>query len=179
MLRNSYLLILMAASAAASADAQGYPFSQRGSVSQSVAYTEISIAYGRPVARVGLPDPAVGALDGAGVTEIPATAIISQNGLFAPGLSFVRAEASPNAERSDPAAVGQGQPSVPQIWSSASANAGLRERMPNGPAPVWSDAHITGADHVSGSSGDRFSCFHSSARAASATARGAAASSLT
>jgi len=31
--------------------AQGYPFSQRGSVSQSVAYTTISIAYGRPVAR--------------------------------------------------------------------------------------------------------------------------------
>jgi len=33
------------------AHAQGYPASQRGSVSQSVAYTEISIAYGRPVAR--------------------------------------------------------------------------------------------------------------------------------
>lgn len=31
--------------------AQGYPFSQRGSVSQSVAFTEITIAYGRPVAR--------------------------------------------------------------------------------------------------------------------------------
>jgi hypothetical protein len=31
--------------------AQGYPFSQRGSVSQNVAYTTISIAYGRPVAR--------------------------------------------------------------------------------------------------------------------------------
>ena len=31
--------------------AQGYPFSQRGSVSQNVAYTTISIEYGRPVAR--------------------------------------------------------------------------------------------------------------------------------
>ena len=31
--------------------AQGYPFSQRGCVSQNVAYTTISIAYGRPVAR--------------------------------------------------------------------------------------------------------------------------------
>lgn len=37
--------------AAAPARSQGYPFSQRGSVTQSVAYTEISIAYGRPVAR--------------------------------------------------------------------------------------------------------------------------------
>jgi hypothetical protein len=51
MLRDSYLLILIAAIAAPSASAQGYPFSQRGNVSQSVAYTEISIAYGRPVAR--------------------------------------------------------------------------------------------------------------------------------
>jgi len=31
--------------------AQGYPFSQRGSVTQSVAYTNISVTYGRPVAR--------------------------------------------------------------------------------------------------------------------------------
>ena len=31
--------------------AQGYPFSQRGAVSQNVAYTHISITYGRPVAR--------------------------------------------------------------------------------------------------------------------------------
>src|SRR5207237_887048 len=30
---------------------QGYPFSQRGSVTQSVAYTNISVVYGRPVAR--------------------------------------------------------------------------------------------------------------------------------
>ena len=33
------------------ATAQGYPPSQRGSVTQNVAYTHISIAYGRPVAR--------------------------------------------------------------------------------------------------------------------------------
>jgi Protein of unknown function (DUF2911) len=30
---------------------QGYPFSQRGSVSQTVAFTTISVEYGRPVAR--------------------------------------------------------------------------------------------------------------------------------
>jgi hypothetical protein len=30
---------------------QGYPFSQRGSVTQMVAFTEISVVYGRPVAR--------------------------------------------------------------------------------------------------------------------------------
>jgi hypothetical protein len=33
------------------ARAQGYPFSERGTVSQMVAFTEISVAYGRPVAR--------------------------------------------------------------------------------------------------------------------------------
>src|SRR5215470_2450660 len=33
------------------AGAQGYPFSQRGSVSQTVAFTTISVEYGRPVAR--------------------------------------------------------------------------------------------------------------------------------
>ncbi|HUF31356.1 MAG TPA: DUF2911 domain-containing protein [Gemmatimonadaceae bacterium] len=33
------------------AEAQGYPFSQRGEVRQNVAFTEISIAYGRPTAR--------------------------------------------------------------------------------------------------------------------------------
>jgi Protein of unknown function (DUF2911) len=31
--------------------AQGYPFSQRGSVSQTVAFTTISVTYGRPIAR--------------------------------------------------------------------------------------------------------------------------------
>ncbi|MEO5588081.1 MAG: DUF2911 domain-containing protein [Gemmatimonadaceae bacterium] len=33
------------------AGAQGYPFSQRGSVTQNVALTKIAISYGRPVAR--------------------------------------------------------------------------------------------------------------------------------
>ena len=33
------------------ARSQGYPFSQRGSVTQMVAFTEISVEYGRPVAR--------------------------------------------------------------------------------------------------------------------------------
>lgn len=33
------------------AESQSYPFSQRQSVTQNVAFTEISVAYGRPVAR--------------------------------------------------------------------------------------------------------------------------------
>jgi hypothetical protein len=37
--------------ASSTTQSQGYPFSQRGSVSQMVAYTEISVWYGRPVAR--------------------------------------------------------------------------------------------------------------------------------
>jgi hypothetical protein len=36
---------------AAACGAQGYPASQRGSVTQNVALTEISVTYGRPVAR--------------------------------------------------------------------------------------------------------------------------------
>jgi hypothetical protein len=35
----------------ASCRAQGYPFSQRGRVDQTVAFTDISVIYGRPVAR--------------------------------------------------------------------------------------------------------------------------------
>jgi Protein of unknown function (DUF2911) len=35
----------------ASSLAQGYPSSQRGSVTQSVAFTDIAVTYGRPVAR--------------------------------------------------------------------------------------------------------------------------------
>jgi hypothetical protein len=42
---------LMATLCPAAAQSQGYPFSQRGSVTQSVAYTNISVVYGRPVAR--------------------------------------------------------------------------------------------------------------------------------
>jgi DUF2911 family protein len=33
------------------ARSQGYPFSQRGSVTQMVAFTEVSVPYGRPIAR--------------------------------------------------------------------------------------------------------------------------------
>jgi hypothetical protein len=36
---------------AMTAGAQSYPFSQRGSVSQSVAFTSITVTYGRPIAR--------------------------------------------------------------------------------------------------------------------------------
>jgi len=39
------------ASTAAPAHAQGFPFSQRGSVTQHVAHTTVAIEYGRPVAR--------------------------------------------------------------------------------------------------------------------------------
>lgn len=47
----AWLVVGAALTCAAPAFAQGYPFSQRGSVSQSVAFTEIAISYGRPVAR--------------------------------------------------------------------------------------------------------------------------------
>ena len=50
---NRQLLIAatLILSLAPTLSAQGYPFSQRGTVSQMVAFTNISIAYGRPVAR--------------------------------------------------------------------------------------------------------------------------------
>ena len=51
MKRLLIALTLSICCAPAVAHAQGYPPSQRGSVSQNVAYTTISIAYGRPVAR--------------------------------------------------------------------------------------------------------------------------------
>jgi len=52
MLRVSLLVAAAAvALGPAHARAQGYPFSQRGSVSQTVAFTTISVTYGRPVAR--------------------------------------------------------------------------------------------------------------------------------
>jgi hypothetical protein len=34
-----------------SARAQGYPFSQRASVTQSIAFTDVEVSYGRPIAR--------------------------------------------------------------------------------------------------------------------------------
>ncbi|HKH93729.1 MAG TPA: DUF2911 domain-containing protein [Gemmatimonadaceae bacterium] len=50
--RSLALPVLLAlVAAAAPAQAQGYPFSQRGSVSQHVAHTTIAVEYGRPVAR--------------------------------------------------------------------------------------------------------------------------------
>src|SRR5205085_7548555 len=53
MRRVLYLLAILAAQGAANREAlaQGYPFSQRGSVTQHVAHTTIAIEYGRPVAR--------------------------------------------------------------------------------------------------------------------------------
>jgi hypothetical protein len=42
---------LLVFAAVAPAAAQGYPFSQRGTVSQNVALTSIAIEYGRPTAR--------------------------------------------------------------------------------------------------------------------------------
>lgn len=45
------LALLLSSLAALPCQAQMYPFSQRGKVSQSVAFTEISIEYGRPTAR--------------------------------------------------------------------------------------------------------------------------------
>ena len=54
---NRYLYIpavagcVMLALTSSPAQSQGYPFSQRGSVTQMVAFTEISIYYGRPVAH--------------------------------------------------------------------------------------------------------------------------------
>ena len=44
-------VVIAALGLASPARAQGYPFSQRGSVSQMVAHTEIALEYGRPVAR--------------------------------------------------------------------------------------------------------------------------------
>ncbi len=45
---SSFALALVAPRAAL---AQGYPFSQRGTISQNVALTTITVSYGRPVAR--------------------------------------------------------------------------------------------------------------------------------
>jgi hypothetical protein len=50
-LSSSFLVAAAMLAGAPHVGAQGYPFSQRGSVSQMVAFTEIRVAYGRPVAR--------------------------------------------------------------------------------------------------------------------------------
>ena len=44
-------MIIAASGVASCAGAQGYPFSQRGMVSQMIAFTNIGIEYGRPTAR--------------------------------------------------------------------------------------------------------------------------------
>jgi hypothetical protein len=48
---GSAILCAIALALPARSWAQGYPFSQRGTVSQTVAFTTLSISYGRPVAR--------------------------------------------------------------------------------------------------------------------------------
>jgi len=45
------LVVTLVAPSRVALQAQGYPFSQRGTVTQRVAFTEISIEYGRPTAR--------------------------------------------------------------------------------------------------------------------------------
>ncbi len=45
------LLAAIVAATPFAAAAQGYPFSQRSTLSQMVAFTEITVSYGRPVAR--------------------------------------------------------------------------------------------------------------------------------
>ncbi len=49
--RTLLLFSLALAASAPAAGAQMYPFSQRGTVSQNVAFTTIAIEYGRPTAR--------------------------------------------------------------------------------------------------------------------------------
>ncbi len=51
MRRPLGLLITLVLAAASPVQAQGYPFSQRGTVSQRIAFTDIGIEYGRPTAR--------------------------------------------------------------------------------------------------------------------------------
>jgi hypothetical protein len=44
-------MVMAALALSSGARAQGYPFSQRASVAQNVALTEVTVTYGRPVAR--------------------------------------------------------------------------------------------------------------------------------
>ena len=48
---SATLTVVLLALGSTACDAQGYPFSQRARVDQTVAFTDISIVYGRPVAR--------------------------------------------------------------------------------------------------------------------------------
>jgi Protein of unknown function (DUF2911) len=47
----AYASAVLAGVTATAAQSQGYPPSQRGTVTQMVAFTEIAVSYGRPVAR--------------------------------------------------------------------------------------------------------------------------------
>ena len=49
--RHFPILLTVAVSLPTAGAAQGYPFSQRGTVTQSVAFTTVRVSYGRPVAR--------------------------------------------------------------------------------------------------------------------------------
>jgi len=51
VLVRSLVVVAVLTLSASAAQTQGYPFSQRGSVTQMVAFTEISVVYGRPVVR--------------------------------------------------------------------------------------------------------------------------------
>lgn len=51
MIRSLVICGLLVSMASRASTAQGYPPSQRGSVTQNVAYTHFSVVYGRPVAR--------------------------------------------------------------------------------------------------------------------------------
>lgn len=51
LLKSSVLAVVAAFVYVSASHAQGFPFSQRGSVSQTVAFTNITITYGRPVAH--------------------------------------------------------------------------------------------------------------------------------
>ena len=51
MLRMRLLLAALCFVAPVALTAQQFPFSQRGKVSQTIAFTDVSIEYGRPVAR--------------------------------------------------------------------------------------------------------------------------------
>ena len=48
---RSFAILTALSLGALTVSGQGYPFSQRGSVSQTVAFTTVTITYGRPVAR--------------------------------------------------------------------------------------------------------------------------------
>jgi hypothetical protein len=50
-LRREWLAVLALVTLSSTGGAQGFPFSQRGAVSQTIAFTDVIVTYGRPVAR--------------------------------------------------------------------------------------------------------------------------------